>query len=69
MVADQIDKLFVDYLADFEAFLRIYRIHQDVTVNIHRVFGRKNGVLVLTSRVHQQQLVIMTANADFLVEC
>ena len=44
-------------------------IDEDVAVDVHAVFGRHDGVFVLSGRVHQRQLVLVPVDRHLLGEC
>ena len=63
-----VHELFVDILANFEAVRGINWVHEDVAIDIDRVFGGENGVLILASGVDQQQFVLLTFDVHRFVE-
>ena len=67
--ADQVHQFFVDIFANFETMHRIDGINQYVTVDIDGILCGEYGVLILTSCVHNMQVVMMPIDVHCLVEC
>ncbi len=49
--SNKVHQLFVDCFANFKAMRGVYRINQDVTVDINGIFSGEICVLILTSCV------------------
>ena len=68
-VSNHVHNLIVQNLDDLEALEAVDGVDEDVAVDVHRVLGGEDAVLVLARRVHHKQLEVLVPDLERLVEC
>lgn len=67
--ARDVQQLLVDQFHHLEGLRTGDAVHQHVTVDVYAVLRGEYGILVLSGRVHQLQLVVLVVHPSGLGEC
>lgn len=64
-----IQQFFINNLNNFKWFWRSYRVYQDISMDIHRILCRENGIFILTRSIHQFQIIFLTTYSSCFCKC